>query len=360
VSVLDRKIIHIDMDCFFAAVEMRDFPEYRERPLAVGGSETRRGVIATCNYQARSFGVRSAMPTARALKLCPDLLVVPGRMSVYRAVSEQIRAIFNRYTHVIEPLSLDEAYLDVTDSTLCRGSATLIAQSIRSDIYHELNLTASAGVAPLKFLAKVASDMNKPNGQYVISPHEVQETIDKLPLQKIPGVGKVGLGKLHAKGLFLCEDVRRTEYRQLLRDFGKLGLSLWQKSHGVDDRAIITDRERKSVGVETTLVDNITSFDQCWQVIENQLVPELQVRMSRLKQSRTIIKLGIKVKFSDFQLTTIERNQDNIALDTLRAMLGLILERQIGREIRLIGLSVSLKPLEFDKQLSFFSEDYRE
>ncbi len=159
-----RKIIHVDMDCFYAAVEMRDNPNYRNVALAVGGHEKQRGVISTCNYEARKYGVRSAMPTARALQLCPNLVVVPGRMHVYKQVSQQIRAIFERYTPIIEPLSLDEAYLDVTDATACHGSATLIAEAIRKDIWNELSLTASAGVAPIKFLAKVASDMNKPNG----------------------------------------------------------------------------------------------------------------------------------------------------------------------------------------------------
>lgn len=169
---------------FYAAVEMRDNPNYRDIALAVGGHEKQRGVISTCNYEARKFGVRSAMPTARALQLCPHLLVVPGRMHIYKQVSLQIRAIFERYTSLIEPLSLDEAYLDVTDATACRGSATLIAESIRNDIRNELGLTASAGIAPIKFLAKVASDMNKPNGQFVIPPEKVQEVVDKLPLEK--------------------------------------------------------------------------------------------------------------------------------------------------------------------------------
>lgn len=163
-----KKIIHVDMDCFYAAVEMRDNPNYRGKPMAVGGHEKQRGVISTCNYEARKFGVRSAMPTSRALQLCPQLLVVPGRMDVYKQVSRHIREIFTRYTSIIEPLSLDEAFLDVTDSPQCRGSATLIAEAIRRDIWNELQLTASAGIAPVKFLAKVASDMNKPNGQYVI------------------------------------------------------------------------------------------------------------------------------------------------------------------------------------------------
>ncbi|MGO3799592.1 MAG: DNA polymerase IV, partial [Vibrio casei] len=177
----ERKIIHVDMDCFFAAVEMRDFPEYKNVALAVGGNSKQRGVISTCNYRAREFGVRSAMPTTKAYQLCPNLVLVPGRMAVYKAISIQIREIFSRYTSIIEPLSFDEAFLDVTGSQLHHGSATLIAQAIRQDIEKELNLTASAGVAPLKFLAKIASDLNKPNGLAVITPSEVQEVIDKLP-----------------------------------------------------------------------------------------------------------------------------------------------------------------------------------
>lgn len=225
-----RKIIHVDMDCFYAAVEMRDNPSYRGRPLAVGGHEKQRGVLSTCNYEARKFGIRSAMPTARALQLCPQLLVVPGRMQVYKEVSKQIREIFSRYTSLIEPLSLDEAFLDVTESTQCQGSVTLIAEAIRRDIWHELSLTASAGIAPVKFLAKVASDMNKPNGQFVIPPDSVQEVVDKLPLEKIPGVGKVSLEKLHQAGFYTGEDIKNSNYRDLLLRFGRLGASLWNKS----------------------------------------------------------------------------------------------------------------------------------
>ncbi len=170
-----RKIIHVDMDCFFAAVEMRDNPALRDIPIAIGGSRERRGVISTANYPARKFGVRSAMPTGMALKLCPHLTLLPGRYEAYKEASRQIQAIFSRYTSLIEPLSLDEAYLDVTDSTHCHGSATLIAQEIRQTIFNELQLTASAGIAPVKFLAKIASDLNKPNGQYVITPADVPE-----------------------------------------------------------------------------------------------------------------------------------------------------------------------------------------
>ncbi len=337
-----------------AAVEMRDNPDYRGRPLAVGGHEKQRGVLSTCNYEARKFGVRSAMPTGQALKLCPHLLVVPGRMSVYKDVSRKIHAIFQRYTKVIEPLSLDEAYLDVTDVELCHGSATLIAQSIRRDIWNELELTASAGVAPVKFLAKVASDINKPNGQFVVTPDEVQSVVDKLPLEKIPGVGKVSLEKLHQAGFFVCEDIKNTDYRELLLRFGRLGASLWKKSHGIDNREVVVERERKSVGVERTFSQNISSYDECWKVIEEKLYPELDVRLTKASPERAIIKQGIKVKFADFQLTTIEHIHPKLELEDFKSLLSEVLKRQKGREIRLLGLSVMLKPEEQVRQLSFF------
>ncbi|WP_446597797.1 DNA polymerase IV [Vibrio alfacsensis] len=349
-----RKIIHVDMDCFYAAVEMRDNPKFRGVPLAVGGHEKQRGVISTCNYEARKFGIRSAMPTARALQLCPNLLVVPGRMHVYKQVSQQIRAIFERYTQTIEPLSLDEAYLDVTNATVCRGSATLIAQSIRNDIYNELGLTASAGIAPIKFLAKVASDMNKPNGQFVIPPDKVQEVVDKLPLEKIPGVGKVSLEKLNQAGFYLCEDIKNSDYRELLRQFGRQGASLWKRSHGIDDREVVVERERKSVGVERTFSQNILTYDECWKVIEDKLYPELEKRLEKASPDKSIIKQGIKLKFADFQLTTIEHIHPQLELEDFKALLRDILKRQNGREIRLLGLSVMLKPEQQARQLSFF------
>jgi len=349
-----RKIIHVDMDCFYAAVEMRDNPSYRNRPLAVGGHEKQRGVISTCNYEARKFGVRSAMATSKALQLCPRLLVVPGRMDVYKLVSQQIRAIFARYTDLIEPLSLDEAYLDVTNCTQFKGSATLIAEAIRNDIWQELNLTASAGIAPVKFLAKVASDMNKPNGQYVIPPERVQQEVDKLPLEKIPGVGKVSLEKLHQAGYFVCADIKNSDYRELLRQFGRLGASLWNKSHGEDNREVVVERERKSVGVERTFSQNISTYDECWQVIEEKLFPELEKRLEKASPEKAIIKQGIKLKFADFRLTTIEHIHPQLELEYFKQLLRDILKRQNGREIRLLGLNVMLKPEEQVKQLSFF------
>ncbi|MEG3222376.1 DNA polymerase IV [Vibrio gigantis] len=349
-----RKIIHVDMDCFYAAVEMRDNPAYRNRPLAVGGHEKQRGVLSTCNYEARKFGIRSAMPTGKALQLCPNLLVVPGRMSVYVEISKKIREIFSRYTSVIEPLSLDEAFLDVTDSKQCHGSATLIAESIRRDIWNELNLTASAGIAPIKFLAKVASDLNKPNGQFVIPPQDVQSVIDELPLEKIPGVGKVSIEKLHQAGFFTCKDIKESDYRDLLLKFGRQGASLWKRSHGIDDREVIIERERKSVGVERTFTQNISTYEECWQVIEDKLFPELETRLEKASPSKAIIKQGIKLKFADFQQTTIEHIHASLDREHFKELLSEILKRQQGREIRLLGLSVMLQPKDQMRQLSFF------
>ncbi len=216
-----RKIIHVDMDCFFAAVEMRDDPSLRDIPLAIGGSADRRGVISTANYPARRYGVHSAMSTAMALKLCPHLKLLPGRMAAYKEASQHIREIFARYTPLIEPLSLDEAYLDVTDCSQCNGSATLIAEQIRQTISDELNLTASAGIAPIKFLAKIASELNKPNGQYVITPAQVPAFLQQLPLSKIPGVGKVTAKRLEDVGLITCADVQQYDLVALLKRFGK-------------------------------------------------------------------------------------------------------------------------------------------
>ena len=209
-----KKFIHIDMDCFYAAVEMRDNPELRDKPIAIGGKH-RRGVLATANYIARQYGVRSAMSNYKALQLCPDLLIVPGRMAVYKEVSSQIRTIFAKYTDLVEPLSLDEAYLDVTDCTQHSGSATLIANAIREDIFKTTGLTASAGIAPIKFVAKIASDENKPNGYCLIPPHRVGNFLKQLNLKKIPGVGKVTLEKLNASGLFVGEDVLNLGLNQM-------------------------------------------------------------------------------------------------------------------------------------------------
>lgn len=346
-----RKIIHVDMDCFFAAVEMRDDPRLRDIPIAIGGSRVARGVISTANYPARKYGVRSAMPTAMALKLCPQLKVIPGRYDAYKEASVHIREIFSRYTSLIEPLSLDEAYLDVSDSPHCQGSATLMAREIRQTIQQELNLTASAGVAPIKFLAKIASDINKPNGQCVITPEEMPGFLLALPLAKIPGVGKVTARKLEELGLNTCADVQKSDLAMLLRRFGKFGRVLWERSHGFDDREVITERQRKSLGVERTLSEDIHDWEACLEIIDT-LFEELERRLIKIKPDRQIARQGVKLKFNDFQLTTQEHVWPELNKADLIAVARKSWdERRGGRGVRLVGLHVTLLNPQIERQL---------
>ncbi|WP_374256407.1 DNA polymerase IV [Yokenella regensburgei] len=346
-----RKIIHVDMDCFFAAVEMRDNPALRDIPIAIGGSRVQRGVISTANYPARKFGVRSAMPTAMALKLCPHLTLLPGRFDAYKEASVHIREIFSRYTSLIEPLSLDEAYLDVSDSVHCLGSATLMAQEIRQTIFNELQLTASAGVAPVKFLAKIASDLNKPNGQYVITPADVPAFLKTLALAKIPGVGKVSAAKLESMGLRTCEDVQKSDLAMLLKRFGKFGRVLWERSQGIDEREISSERLRKSVGVERTLIEDIHDWAECEAIIE-RLYPELERRLAKVKPDLLIARQGIKLKFNDFQLTTQEHVWPKLnKADLIATAYNTWQERRSGRGVRLVGLHVTLLDPQMERQL---------
>lgn len=332
-----RKIIHIDMDCFYAAVEMRDFPEYRDIPLAVGGDGP-RSVLCTANYQARTFGVRAAMPAITAKKLCPNLKIVNGRMDVYKEVSQHIREIFSRYTDLIEPLSLDEAYLDVSMSANCQGSATLIAEKIRADIYNELNLTASAGIAPNKFIAKIASDENKPNGQYVVSPDNVGAFVEYLSLKKIPGIGPKTFEKLKRYGYQTCADVRNSNVRELQSLVGKFANSLYLKAHGVDNRELEVSRQRKSLAIETTLAEDIGSEEECLAIIEH-LYSKLLIRLEP-HQKRKIVRQGIKLKFNDFNQTTVEQQSDACQQALFNQLLPKAFSRGNGRTIRLVGLTL--------------------
>ena len=347
-----RKIIHIDMDCYYAAVEMRDNPAYRSVPLAIGGSSDRRGVISTCNYLAREFGVRSAMATAHAMKLCPNLVLAPGRMELYSEISKQIREIFSRYTEKIEPLSLDEAYLDVSDCELFSGSATLIAEDIRQTIFAETQLTASAGVAPCKFVAKIASDENKPNGICVITPDKLDAFVTGLPLGKIPGVGKVTLQKLNNMGLYTCADVRKFPFDELIKRFGKFGPVIWDRSHGVDDRELSTNRQRKSVGVERTLAEDIINSEDCHTMLES-LYPKLCERLKKSSPDMRIQSQGVKLKFSDFQQTTVEHRCQKLDKAYFTDLLNEALSRRANRGVRLVGLHVALLNQSKSTQLAF-------
>ncbi|WP_371195415.1 DNA polymerase IV [Glaciecola sp. SC05] len=349
-----RKIVHVDMDAFYVSVEIRDNPELANYPVAVGGKTANRGVLTTCNYIAREYGVRSAMPSSIALRKCPKLIIVPGRMQVYQEVSQHIREIFSRYTSLIEPLSLDEAFLDVTDCELFKGSATLIAQDIRQTIEKELRLTASAGIAPIKFIAKIASDMNKPNGQYVVTPDQVDAFIEQLPLNKIPGVGKVTFEKLQQLGLLKGADIKALPESELVEKFGKFGRSLWQKCQGNDPRMVETSRIRKSVGVERTFNVNQVQESELAEYLTDKLIPEVMLRAHKYIQSRGIDKIGVKVKFHDFQQTTKEVKHDKIDAEVLLSLLHDALLRGEGKEVRLLGVQVGLKdPKEDEAQLEF-------
>jgi DNA polymerase-4 len=353
-----RKIVHVDMDAFYVSVEIRDNPDLAGHPVAVGGKTANRGVLTTCNYIAREYGVRSAMPSALALRKCPKLIIVPGRMQVYQEVSQRIREIFSRYTSLIEPLSLDEAFLDVTDCELFKGSATLIAQDIRKTIEQELQLTASAGIAPIKFVAKVASDMNKPNGQYVVTPNEISEFIDALPLNKIPGVGKVTFEKLQQLGLLHGADIKALPESYLVEKFGKFGRSLWQKCQGNDPRRVETSRVRKSVGVERTFSTNQVEEAELASYLTEKLIPELAQRADKYLSSRGIDKIGVKVKFHDFVQTTKEVKHDSIDKEILLSLLHDALQRGEGKQVRLLGVQIGLQePKEPQAQLVFDWEE---
>lgn len=337
---MQRKIIHIDMDCFYASIEERDNPNLCGKPLAIGGY-SRRSVLATCNYPARKFGVRSAMPTSLALQKCPSLKILPPRIDYYKTVSNEIFSIMRRYTEVIETIALDEAFLDVTECSLFKGSATLIAEALRADIAKEVGITASAGIAENKFLAKVASDENKPNGLKVVLPNESKDFASRLSLRKIPGVGEKTFQKLERLGLAIGEDVLQFSKPDLAKHFGKFGEVLYQRAQGVDDRDVIPFRERKSIGVEETYEADLQDVQLCFSELE-KLAAKLQFRVNKNELNPRIKRLGIKIKFHDFSQTTVEQNANNIDALMLKSLFMKGRARQPNGKIRLLGVFVGL------------------
>jgi DNA polymerase IV len=336
-----RKIIHCDCDCFYAAIEMRDAPSLAGKPLAVGGRADQRGVIATCNYEARRFGVRSAMATATALRQCPHLVILPPAMEKYRVASRQILAIYRQYTELVEPLSLDEAYLDVSNSRWHQGSATLIAQEIRKRIAATVGITASAGVAPNKFLAKIASDWRKPDGLFVIRPHEIADFIAALPVKKLFGVGKVTARKLHQLGVHTCADLQQWPLPELQRQFGSFGARLHALSRGIDLRAVNPHHERKSVSVETTFVQDLPSLAACIAQL-GQLFEQLGSRVARAGAGSAIHKLFVKLRFDDFSHTTVECVDTRLDCAVFQELLAKGFARR-NSPVRLLGLGVRLQ-----------------
>ncbi|HID81993.1 MAG TPA: DNA polymerase IV [Thiotrichales bacterium] len=353
---MQRKIIHVDMDCFYAAIEIRDRPDLANKPVAVGGRPDGRGVLTTCNYIARKYGLHSAMPSAQALKLCPKVVLLPVHMDKYKKASAEIHKIFQRYTQLIEPLSLDEAFLDVSEVDLHQGSATLIAKAIRKDIFSQQKLTASAGIAPNKFLAKVASDWNKPNGQFVITPDEVYDFVSALPVGKIPGVGPVTEKKLKLLHVETCADLQQWSAEKLLQQFGKLGESLYGYARGVDERPVKTKRIRKSLSVERTFEKNLRNEKELLDTLPD-LFTELQHRYENIQQKPPgpVKTIFIKLKYYDFRVTTHQIP----ALKSRQSLYKKLLLEAWGKcqqPVRLVGIGMQFDTASKDTQLKLLEE----
>lgn len=336
-----RKIIHIDMDAFFASVEQRDRPELRGKPVAVGGGGP-RGVVAAASYEARKFGVRSAMSGAKARQLCPDLIFVRHNFEQYKIVSQQIRALFHEYTDLVEPLSLDEAYLDVTNPKAGPNSATLIAEELRRRIFETTQLTASAGVSYCKFLAKIASDLNKPNGMAVILPHEAEAFLENLPVEKFHGIGRATTAKMHKLGIHTGFDLKQRTLIELVRRFGKSGRFYYNIVRGVDERPVRSQWVRKSLSTENTFATDLDTTDALLEQLAD-IAADLQRRIERADNpGRT---LTLKVKYADFQIVTRSKTTDHDisdAAEMLRMATPLLADTEaLERKVRLLGLGVS-------------------
>lgn len=337
---MDRKIIHIDMDAFFASVEQLDFPELRGKAIAVGG-DSQRGVVAAASYQARSFGVKSAMSAQMARRLCPELIFVKSRFDRYKEISLQIRSIFYQYTDLVEPLSLDEAFLDVTSNKVNCPSATLIAQEIRQRIFQELGLYASAGISVNKFLAKIASDYNKPNGQYTIEPDQVLTFLEKLEIRKFFGIGKKTAQKMYHLGIFTGTDLKSKTLEFLQEHFGKAGTDYYHIVRGIHHSQVQANKVAKSVGTERTFTQNLSSEIFILEKL-NAIVKELCWRLHKHNVYGKTITL--KIKYSDFIQQTRSKtlpyyvSEQEIILDIAKELLY---QEQLRDSVRLIGLSMS-------------------
>jgi DNA polymerase IV len=351
-EVPTRAILHIDLDAFYASIEQRDHPEYRGKPIIVGGSPDRRGVVATASYEARKYGVHSAMPSRTASRLCPEAIFLPARFEVYRAVSQEIMAIFRQQTALVEPLSLDEAYLDVTAAVHDLEEAAQLARSIKQQIWEQTNLTASAGVSYCKFLAKIASDAHKPDGLTVISKEEASAFLDALPTEKFFGVGKVTAAKLRDLGILTGADLRQTGEERLRDLMGKHGGQLYRFACCEDDRPVEPVHERKSVGKEVTLERDIRDSREMERILAH-LVLQVERRLVDLGIAGKTLTL--KVRWSTFELVTRAASQpqgyqlSEEMLPVLRSLLSALVNG--NRAVRLLGVTVSglLSPQEMQR-----------
>ena len=341
-SVDQRKIIHVDMDAFYASVEQRDNPQLRGKPVVVGGNPDSRGVVATCSYEARQFGIHSAMSCARAYRLCPQVVFVRPRFDAYQQVSRQIREIFLRYTDLVEPLSLDEAYLDVTTNKLGIQSATWVAQNVCKEIRQKTSLTASAGVSYNKFLAKIASDVKKPDGLTVVTPEQAGQFIAQLPIRRFHGVGRVTEKKMQNLGILTGTDLLKHSLEELNKYFGKAGEYYFNIARGIDLRQVTPNRVRKSIGKETTLSEDSADRGQMLTIIG-----DLAEKVTALLQAKLTsgLTLTLKVKYADFEIVTRSISCDH-PLETTEEILALA-ERLLSKtraeekSVRLLGVTIS-------------------
>ncbi|CAI3493231.1 DNA polymerase IV [Enterococcus cecorum] len=342
---MSRKIIHIDMDAFFASVEERDNPELAKHPLVIARhpKDTKgRGVVTTCNYKAREYGIHSAMSAKKAYELCPQAVFVPGNYQKYREISRQIRAIFHRYTDLIEPMSIDEAYLDVTENKIGSKSAIKVARCIQEDIWHELHLTCSAGVSYNKFLAKLASDYRKPHGMTVIMPGEAEAFLKPLPIEKFHGVGKKTIPKMHEMGIFTGEDLYNKSEMELIHAFGKMGYSLYRKVRGIHNSPVVTNRERKSIGKEHTFGESLYSMNQAISQLRLLSESVANTASKQEKQGQTVV---LKLRYDDY--TTITKRQTFPEFidhkEDIFSKASLLFEDtyEEGRGIRLLGITLT-------------------
>lgn len=335
-----RKIIHVDMDAFYASVEQMDNPELRGKPLAVGGGVT-RGVVSAASYEARKYGVKSAMSGVKARRLCPELLFVPPRFGRYKEISTKIRKIFYDYTDLVEPLSLDEAYLDVTENKKGNPSASLIAEEIRARIFDEVGLRASAGISINKFIAKVASDYNKPNGQKTVNPEDVLPFLEALDIRKFYGIGKVTAEKMYQKGIFTGTDLKLKTLEFLEKNFGKSGKYYYNVVRGIQNSEVKPNRIRKSLAAERTFNENISSEIYMLEKLE-RIAQEVSRRLTNSKVAGKTITL--KIKYSDFTMQTRSKtlpyfiSDKDIILETTRALLY---QDKLNNSVRLLGISLS-------------------
>lgn len=353
-----RKIIHCDCDCFYASIEMRDNPQLLCKPIAVGGSPQRRGVVATCNYEARKFGIHSAMASATARKRCPQLIIIRPDMEKYRLASQQIHEIFSHYTDIIEPLSLDEAYLDVSECKAFQGSATRIASAIRDEVRATVGITISAGIAPNKFLAKVASDWNKPDGQFAVLPEDVESFVANLPVKKLYGVGKVTAKKMRRIGIETCNDLQSLSDDDLKKYFGSFGERLRELSHGIDNRPVRTQRVRKSVSVENTFAEDLLDLQSCLGQLPS-LEEQLRRRLDKVRNDYRIQKQFVKIKFHDFMQTTVEMISQSLEPENFHKLCSDGFARG-NKPVRLLGLGVKVLPASEEEQPSSPSQTEEE